>query len=116
MAGIESPAVRIGGRLKASDIPDALTHAPFTYADGATQIFTPDRRTIYSENGVPTVGEWGVTDQGHFWSFWPPNYRADYDVFYVLEDEKVVGVRFIELTHGATSEGRYTPGNSDVPQ
>lgn len=109
MPGTGSPAVRIGGRIKAEDIPGALTHAPFAYTDGTTQVFTPDARTTYTENGVSTSGEWGVTDQGKFWSFWPPSYRADYDVFWVLEDEAVVGVRFIELTRGVTSEGRYTP-------
>lgn len=110
MSGTDSPAVRIGGRITAADIPDALTRAPFTYLDGATQVFTPDGRTIYTENDVPTSGEWGVTDQGQFWSFWPPSYRATYDVFWVLENEKVVGVRFLELVRGSTSEGRYTPG------
>jgi hypothetical protein len=106
----EGSAIGNGDRIDAGDIPEALTRAPFTYTDGATQVFTPDGRTTYTENGSPTSGTWGVDDQGRFWSFWPPTYRASYDLFWVTgADGGVVGVRFTELNRGATSEGRYAP-------
>lgn len=109
MSETEGPAPRTGDRIDAGDIPDALTRAPFTYTDGATQVFTPDGRTTYIENGSPTTGEWGVNDQGRFWSFWPPTYRATYDVFWITEADAAVGLRFVELGRGGTSDGRYTP-------
>ncbi|SDL04139.1 hypothetical protein SAMN04487916_105133 [Arthrobacter sp. ov407] len=102
--------VKNGDRIDAGDITEALTRAPFTYTDEATQVFTRDGRTTYTENGSPTSGKWGVDDQGQFWSFWPPTYRATYDVFWIADAVgDVVGVRFTELNRGATSEGRYAP-------
>lgn len=102
--------VKNGDRIDAGDITEALTRAPFTYTDEATQVFTRDGRTTYTENGNPTSGKWGVDDQGQFWSFWPPTYRATYDVFWIADAVgDVVGVRFTELNRGATSEGRYAP-------
>jgi hypothetical protein len=105
----EGPTPRNGDRINRRDIPDALTRAPFTYADGATQVFKRDGRTTYIENGSPTSGEWGLNDQGQFWSFWPPTYRAAYDVFWITEAGTVIGVRFVELGRDATSDGRYGP-------
>jgi len=99
-----------GERIVAADVEDALTRAPFTYTDGATQVFTRDGHTIYTENGIPTPGEWGVDDQGRFWSFWPPTYRATYDALWMTEaNGEVVGIRFTELDRGVTFEGRYAP-------
>ena len=110
MSRAERPAVKNGDRIAARDISEALTRAPFIYTYGATQVFTSDGRTTYTEYGSPTLGEWGVDDQGQFWSFWPPSYRATYDVFWMTDtDGDVVGIRFAELNRGATSEGRYTP-------
>lgn len=108
MSGAEEPTVKNGDRIDARDIAEALTRAPFTYTDEATQVFTRDGRTTYTENASPTSGEWGVDDQGQFWSFWPPTYHATYDLFWITDaDGEVVGVRFAELNRGATSEGRY---------
>jgi hypothetical protein len=116
MSRAEGPAVKNGDRIDAGDIAEALTRAPFTYTDGATQVFTRDGRTTYTENGSPTSGKWGVDDQGQFWSFWPPTYRATYDVFWITDaDGDVVGIRFTELNRGATSEGRYTPTLTSSP-
>lgn len=111
MSTHEPPPVRTTGRIQADQITAALTRAPFTYVDGATQIFTPDGRTSYVENGMTTFGEWGVTDRGRFWSFWPPSYRAEYDVFGIADSDAddVVGLRFIDLAHGSSSDGRYAP-------
>jgi hypothetical protein len=93
------------------DLIDTVpTASEGTYTDGATQVFTRDGRTTYTENGGPTFGQWGVDDQGQFWSFWPPTYRATYEVSWITDaDGDVVGIRFTELNRGATSEGRYTP-------
>lgn len=53
MSRAEGPAVKNGDRIDAGDIVEALTRAPFTYTDGATQVFTRDGRTTYTENGAP---------------------------------------------------------------
>ena len=110
------PAVKSGDRIDAGDIAEALTRAPITYTDGATQVFAHDGRTTYTENGRPMSGKWGVDDQGQFWSFWPPTYRATYDVFGITDaDGDVVGIRFTEVNRGATSEGRYTSKPTSSP-
>jgi hypothetical protein len=57
MSSTESPAVSDGDRIDPADIAAALTRAPFAYADGATQVFTPDGRTVYTENGTHSSGE-----------------------------------------------------------
>ncbi len=99
-------------RIDAADIVEALTRAPFLYGDGATQVFTRDGRTTYTENGRPSAGEWGVDDQGRFWSFWPPSYRATYDLAWVADGDDVVGIRFTELHHGDAFVGRYASDRS----
>jgi hypothetical protein len=104
---MERPAFVDGQRIAANDIAAALTRAPFAYADGATQVFHREGSTTYTESGTPTFGKWGVDDQGQFWSFWPPSYRAAYDVFWIVDADGVVGVRFTDLNRGATSDGRY---------
>ena len=57
MSSTESPAVSDDDRIDPADIAAALTRAPFAYADGATQVFTPDGRTVYTENGTHSSGE-----------------------------------------------------------
>lgn len=96
-----------GDRIRAADIEAAVTAGMITYADGATQSFTADGRTIYTENGRPAEGAWGLDDDGRFWSFWPPSYRATYDLLWVVEADRVIGVRFVDLDHGSVFEGRY---------
>jgi hypothetical protein len=103
-------APRDGEPIAADEIAEALTRAPFAYADGATQVFTRDGRTIYTENGAPSAGEWGVDGGGRFWSFWPPAYRATYEVSWVTDaGGAVAGIRFADREHGTVSEGRYAP-------
>lgn len=110
MSRAETSAKANDDRIAAADVAEALTRAAFTYADGATQVFTPDGRTTYTENGNPSSGEWGVDDQGKFWSFWPPTYRAAYDLLWITGAVgEVVGIRFSELNRGSTFEGRYSP-------
>jgi hypothetical protein len=104
----ENAQVSDGSPVAAADIAEAVTRAPFTYGDGATQVFTPDGRTTFTERGRPTSGEWGVDDRGRFWSFWPPDYRASYHLAWIADAGVIVGVRFTETGRGETFEGRYT--------
>lgn len=109
MTSTEGRAVRDGDRIDPADIPAALTRAPFTYADGATQVFTSDGRTVYVERGGRTSGEWKVDDDGRFLSFWPPSEYTTYDVSWIAgPDGGAVGVRFTDTKRGATFDGRYT--------
>jgi hypothetical protein len=108
MPTAEGPASRKGSRIAAADIPEALIRAPLAYIDGATQVFTPDGRTIYTEGGSPTSGEWGVSDHGQFWSFWPPIHRSTYELSWLTVDHGgVIGIRFADLHGGESFEGRY---------
>ena len=88
-------------------IQRALTAGELVFADGATQVFEDDGGTTYVENGRPTRGEWYVDDDGHFGSFWPPSYRARYDLRWLVEDGVIVGLRFRELGRGSRFDGRY---------
>ncbi|MER7251247.1 hypothetical protein [Kribbella sp. NPDC000426] len=92
--------------VAAADIPKAVTAGRLTYVDGATQVFTADGHTTYSERRGDSAGEWYVDDQGRFCSFWPPSYRACYALRWMVEDAQIVGLRF---TGGddVTFEGRY---------
>jgi hypothetical protein len=99
-----------GNRIDPADIAAALTRAPFVYADGATQVFTPDGRTVYTENGTDSSGEWKVDDDGRFLSFWPPSYYVTYDVSWIAgPDGDAVGIRFADANRGTTFDGRYAP-------
>ena len=77
------------------------------FTDGATQVFEADGGTTYVDNGRPTRGEWYIDDDGHFGSFWPPSYRAHYDLRWMVEDRAIVGLRFTELVRGSQFDGRY---------
>ncbi len=96
-----------GAAVAAADIPKAVTAGRLAYADGATQVFTIDGWTIYTERGGDSSGEWYVDDQGRFCSFWPPSYRACYALRWMVEDRQIVGLRFTGLSDGVTFEGRY---------
>lgn len=85
----------------------ALTSSPFVFPDGATQSFTTDGKTTYVEGGRPSGGEWSVVGDGSFSSFWPPSYRATYDVRWIVEDGRTVGVNFTDSRSGTSFEGRY---------
>jgi hypothetical protein len=60
-----------------------------------------------SRTVVPPRGEWYVDDDGRFGSFWPPSYRARYDLRWMVEDGAIIGLRFIELGRGSRFDGRY---------
>lgn len=94
--------------VQADDIPDAVTAGEFRYDDGSTQTFEKGGATTYIEHGSTTRGEWYVDDNGRFTSFWPPSYRASYDLTWLVEDGKVVGLEFTEAGGGSTFTGRYS--------
>jgi hypothetical protein len=95
------------GTIGASDIPRAVTAADLVYEDGSTQQFRADGTTTYVEGGRPTTGEWYVDRDGRFCSFWPPSYRACYDLNWVVEAGEFVGVEFRDIHGGAVFVGRY---------
>ncbi len=74
-----------GAPVPAGEIPIALTAGRLVYTDRATQTFDPDGATRYAEGGRETEGTWSVDENGHFCSFWPPSYRASYDLRWVVE-------------------------------
>jgi hypothetical protein len=88
-------------------IPRALTAGELVFSGHATQVFEADGGTTYVESGRPTRGKWHVDDDGHFGSFWPPSYRASYDLHWIVEDGVIVGLRFTELGRGSRFDGRY---------
>jgi hypothetical protein len=96
-----------GAAVAAADIPKAVTAGRLVYTDGATQVFTIDGKTTYTERGGDSAGEWYVDDQGRFCSFWPPSYRACYALRWVVADGRIAGLRFTGLSDGVTFEGRY---------
>jgi hypothetical protein len=94
-----------GDTVTADLIPLAVTAGPLLYEDGATQTFDPDGATVYVENGSRTTGEWYLGTDGRFCSYWPPSYRACYELRWVVENGQVTGLRF---TDGASVfAGRY---------
>ena len=94
-----------GGVVLAEDIAYAVTRGPLRYADGATQTFDPAGGTVYVEYGRSTRGEWYLDATGRFCSFWPPSYRACYEVRWIVEDHLVAGLSFRNGSYAA--EGRY---------
>ncbi len=88
-------------------IPLALTAGNFVYDDGSTQVFEADGATTFVEQGRETRGRWHVDDKGHFCSFWPPSYRACYDLRWIVDGGKIVGLRFTGLQSGESFAGRY---------
>jgi len=107
MHGFDDVDVSDHNLVAPEHIQCALTAGELVFADGATQVFEADGGTTYVENGRPTRGEWYVDDDGHFGSFWPPSYRAHYDLRWMVEDGTIVGLRFTELGRGSTFDGRY---------
>ena len=107
MHGFDDVDVSDGDVVAPALIPRAVTAGELVFSDGATQVFEADGRTTYVENGRPTRGEWYVDDDGHFGSFWPPSYRASYDLRWMVEDGAIVGLRFTELGRGSSFDGRY---------
>jgi hypothetical protein len=60
------------------------------------------------ERGRRTEEKWYVDDDGCFGSFWPPGYRARYELRWIVEDGAIPGLRFVELGRDARFDGRYT--------
>ena len=96
-----------GDRVAPALIRRALTAGELVFSDHATQVFEADGGTTYVEGGRATRGQWYVDEEGHFGSFWPPSYRASYDLRWIVEDGAIVGLRFTELGRGARFDGRY---------
>jgi hypothetical protein len=95
-----------GAPVLEGHIPTAVTAHAFVYNDGSTQVFESNGATTYVEQGRPTQGNWYI-DDGRFCSFWPPSYRACYDLHWIVEDGRIVGVRFTEPNRGSSFDGRY---------
>jgi hypothetical protein len=104
---LENLAVADGDPVRTEHIATALTAGSFAYDDGATQIFEPGGGTTYVEHERRSHGEWYVDSGGRFCSFWPPGYRACYDLHWIVESGSVVGLRFTELARGSVFVGRY---------
>jgi hypothetical protein len=94
-----------GDMVTAEQISRAVTAGPILYKDGSTQTFDPAGSTTYVENGRPTAGEWSLDSEGRFCSFWPPTYRACYELHWVVEDGHITGLRSTD--GGSGSVGRY---------
>ena len=104
---LEDLHVEDGDTVAVEHIPLALTAAGLVYDDGATQRFEPGGDTTYVEHGRPTPGRWYLDDDGRFWSFWPPSYRASYDLRWIVADRKIVGLSFVEAGRQTRFDGRY---------
>jgi len=85
----------------------ALTAGTLAFPDGATQVFTSDGRTTYTEGGRSSAGEWWVVGEGRFGSFWPPDYRATYTLRWVVAHGSIAGVSFTATEGGTRFDGRY---------
>jgi hypothetical protein len=96
-----------GEVVDASDIPVAVTAAPLRYDDGAEQTFSPSGTTTYVELGRPTEGQWSVDQTGRFTSFWPPSYRATYELAWMVEKGTIRGLRFFDVRSGTRFNGRF---------
>jgi hypothetical protein len=104
---LERLAVADADPVRTEHIATALTAGSFAYADGATQTFEPGGGTTYVEHEQRSHGEWYLDSEGRFCSFWPPSYRACYDLHWIVENGSVVGLRFTELDRGSVFVGRY---------
>ena len=99
--------VRDGDTVTAHDLPAAVTAAPLQYTDGSRQWFLASGLTTFVENGHPTEGQWSVDDDGRFTSFWPPSYRATYDVTWLVTCGQITGLRFVDSRTGDRYDGRF---------
>ena len=89
---LENLAVADGDPVRTEHITTALTAGSFAYDDGATQTFEPGGGTTYAEHGQRSHGEWYVDSEGRFCSFWPPSYRACYDLHWIVGNENRCGI------------------------
>lgn len=93
--------------VDADHMPAALTAGTLVFGDGATQVFTPDGHTTYTDRGRPSQGDWWVLGDGKFASFWPPDYQASYTLRWVVDDGAITGLTFTETERGTRFVGRY---------
>ena len=108
MHGLQGVNVVDGEPVAAALIPRAVTAGELRFDDGATQAFDGNGDTIYLEaDGRKTRGKWDVDGSGRFCSFWPPTYRACYDLHWIVEGEQIVGLSFTEPARGTRFDGRY---------
>jgi hypothetical protein len=102
-----------GAPVVASLIPRAVTAGKLLFDDGATQTFNASGHTSYAEaHGRQTEGEWYVDEAGRFCSFWPPTYRACYDLRWIVEGDEIVGLSFTAKGGRERFDGRYIAGES----
>ncbi|WP_306193160.1 MULTISPECIES: hypothetical protein [unclassified Streptomyces] len=104
---LENISAEDGAPVPPEQIPAAVTAGSLVYTDRATQSFDPDGTTRYVEGGRQTEGTWSVDENGRFCSFWPPTFRASYDLRWMVDEGRIVGLRFSDLASGALFEGRY---------
>ena len=104
---LENLGVADGDPVRTEQIATAVTAGSLAYDDGATQTFEPGGSTTYVEHERRAHGEWYVDNEGRFCSFWPPRYRACYDLPWLVENGSVVGLKFTELERGSVFVGRY---------
>ena len=107
MRGLDDIQAADGDAIAPELIGRAVTAGELVFADGATQVFDADGGTTYVEHGRPTRGQWYVDEEGRFGSFWPPAYRAGYDLRWIVEDGVIVGLQFRGPGGGDTFDGRY---------
>lgn len=97
-----------GELVTAREMEAALTAGTFVYPDGATQTFSATgRRTTFVDRGRPTHGTWEIVADGRFASFWPPGYRAEYVVRWIVQGDARVGISFTETRGGDRFDGLY---------
>lgn len=102
-------ALRVGHNdlVHADLMPLALTAGALAFGDAATQVFTPDGHTTYTDRSRPSQGDWRALGDGRFVSFWPPDYQATYVLRWLVEDGAVTGLTFTDTELGTRFEGRY---------
>ena len=88
-------------------IRTALLAGAFLFEDGSVQTFELSGATTYVERGRPTEGKWSIDGDGRFCSFWPPDFRACYDLSWIVDDGEVIGIRFVGDGGGRGFVGRY---------
>ena len=96
-----------GDPVAAGHMLAALTAGTLLFGNGAIQVFSGDGRTAYTDRGVESPGRWSALGDGKFSSFWPPDYRATYDVRWLVEGDAITGLTFTNTATGARFVGRY---------
>lgn len=99
---LASPALAEDWRVLSTDeIQTALSARVLQYADGATQNFFGDGRTLYEVSTGESWGKWWVEDE-RYCSIWPPSATPTcYEV-----EALGLEVRFIS-SGGVVTSGRY---------